>query len=191
MLGIYLKRAACFFYKRNFYHYKLGYLFGALKLYLCRDFLRKRFEKLVFFFKSGSFLKRFYLEGVHAHVSRRSSRGRGGEGERERERMNLRQAPCSAWSPTPCSVWQPRDHNLSWKSRVGCLTDRSHPGAPWSSLIIDNKLMVTGGEVDGAMGENRWWGLRSKFVMSTRWCLKLLNHYMVHLKLINLLELKF
>ena len=46
------------------------------------------------------------------------------------------------------------------------------------------EVVVSRGEMGGA-GLNRWWGLRSAFVvMSTRYCMEVLNHYIVHLKLI-------
>ena len=31
-------------------------------------------------------------------------------------------------------------------------------------------------------GLNRCWGLRRTLVMSTKWCVEVLNHYIVHLK---------
>ena len=51
-----------------------------------------------------------------------------------------------------------------------------------SFLIIENEMMVTGGGGDGL---NRWWGSRSALVdVSAEWCMEMLNHYTVHLKLI-------
>ena len=46
-----------------------------------------------------------------------------GEGQRQKERENLKQTPCWAQSPTLGSISWSWDHDLSWKSRVGHLTN--------------------------------------------------------------------
>ena len=50
-------------------------------------------------------------------------------------------------------------------------------------LTIQNKLRVSGGDGQGH-GLNKWWGLRSTFVMCTGCCTEVLNYYTVHVKLI-------
>ena len=59
-------------------------------------------------------------------------------------------------------------------------------GKPRSILLsIEDKLMVTKGQVGGGMGSMGDGVLRSiLIVMSTRCCTKVLNHYTVHKKLI-------
>ena len=63
--------------------------------------------------------------------------------------------------------------------------EREKRDKPKGLLMIENKLMVTRGEVGGGNGYNRWRGLKSAL---TRWsmqeCTEVLHHYMVHLKLI-------
>ena len=83
------------------------------------------------------------------------------------------------------SEWQvPHDFTPSCNLRKKPIRKRKKKdwGTPRKWLWpIENTLMVRG-EV-GRGWVNRWWGLRSALVMSTR-CMQVLNHYIVHLKLI-------
>ena len=52
-------------------------------------------------------------------------------------------------------------------------------------LTLENKLMLTR-EAGVGDGGNRWWGLRRALVViSTRWCMEVVNHCIVHPKLIS------
>ena len=65
------------------------------------------------------------------------------------------------------------------KGRVGEEREKSRNRL----LIIENKCWLP--EVKWVGGWFKWWGLRKAFVvMSTRWCMEVLNHYIVHWKLI-------
>ena len=51
---------------------------------------------------------------------------------------------------------------------------------------LDYRKQTDGYQKGSGRGDvwNRWWGLRSALVVSTGWCVELLNHYIVQLRLI-------
>ena len=104
------------------------------------------------------------------------------EGQRERERGNLKQAPCSVWSPMHGWISQPRDHDPSWDQKSDAYPSKP-PRCPSATVLEESwgigKVSVRGtwtqettkeGEavMPGQEGNTRPWSVTWAFLPKIR-----------------------
>ena len=78
--------------------------------------------------------------------------------------------------------------SLMWnlRNKINKQEGKKERGRQTKKQILDYREQTDGYQKGGWWGTrgNRGWGLRRAFVISTKCCMKVLNHYIVHLKLI-------
>ena len=91
-----------------------------------------------------------FVREIEREVGKEGGRGgacdSGGEGQRESE--NLKQAPCSGWSPMQGWIPWLWDHDLSRNLKSKALTCLSHPGTPslflWKLFLLKYEVIRLG-----------------------------------------------